>query len=318
MCSVCNKSKCCCKSTVITKQGLQGKQGKDGKTGKDGKDAVITVKDAQTHVVSNVRELRFTDATAVVSEVSPGVAEVKFVPPATVWNDVQNLAYYVTGSESFKPQYTIEGNRITFRGLLYVPLDNGGTPVNISNGNSYLGVASVTLDETHMSIITNANTNNGTPQGRFFTPNVLMSRNLPPAAVPVARDILFNNISAFRRYSSGRVANYRTVVDLRIGCATTVLQNSGNPGIGCIMIFAPFNSEYDGAGTAPLGNDPLGLLISRATVGVAATDYISSLDNAPFTVAASAAANPFDVNAHHIQSLGGFIINLEGLSGYLN
>lgn len=40
MCSVCNKSKCCCKTTVITKQGLQGKQGKDGKIGPQGPQGV--------------------------------------------------------------------------------------------------------------------------------------------------------------------------------------------------------------------------------------------------------------------------------------
>lgn len=325
MCSVCNKSKCCCRTNVITQRGPQGKDGKPGKNGKDGVDGVdgedanITVKDDQGNTVLAVEELRFTDPTALVSEVSPGIAEIKFVPAATVWNDIQNLPHYVAGSESFKPQFTIEGNRISFRGLLYIPLENGGLPVDVANSNSYLGVPSVTLDETRMSIITNANTNNGTPQGRFFTSDIVAAKNLPGGAIPQTRDIVFDNVQAYRRYSSGRVSVYRSVVSLRIGALNTVFKNGlVNLGSGCLMVFSPFNSEYDGVGTAPLGNDPLGLVISRATGGVAATDYITGLDDAPFAVPASAAANPFDVNGHHITSLGGFIINLEGLTGYIN
>jgi len=240
---------------------------------------------------------------------------------ATVWNDVLNLENYVSNpvTDLFKPQYTIEGNKITFRGLLYVPLEYLATPQNVTNANSYLALPSAVMDQSRMSIITNANTNNGTPQGRFFTPDVVNKRNLPPIATPLQGDIIFSLVPATRRYSNGsRVANYRTVVDIRICGNNTVSLSGANLGIGSIALFSPFASEYDGSGNPPLGNDPLALMISRAAFGVAANGYVASTDDFPFTVPTGLGNNDFSVNAHDIRELGGFIINLNGLSGYLN
>lgn len=317
-CSSCGQRKCCCTTVkIINKYSPKPKQGPAGKSARS---ASITVADNVTSV-SGVKEVRFTDPNAVVTDIGGGIVEVNFTPATTQWNDLLNIPWYITGSESIKPQYTIEGNRITFRGLLFIPglTGLGGTSVNVSDGNSYLTVPSAFIDESRVSIITNANNNNGTPQGRFMTTNILTSKNLPTDAIPIARDISFDNVMAYRRYSSGRVALYRSYVSLKIGSTMTPFKNGvTNIGSGCLMVFSPFHSEYDGSGTAPLGNDPLGLQISNATSGVAAVDYITSTDNSPFTIAASLANNPFDVNAHNIKQLGGFIINLEGLSGYLN
>jgi len=318
-CIKCGKSVCFCEK-VISKQGLRGPRGPQGPPGKDATPVSdgITVKSLST-TVNNVTELRFTDANAIVTNLGGGVAEVKFTPPATVWSDIQNLAWYMTGSESFKPQYTIEGNRISFRGLLFIPLSNGGTSLNVFGSNSYLSIPSATTDDTRLSIISNANNNSGTPQGRFMTNNVTSAKNFPTLAIPLNRDIVFNNVVCSRRYTgNGYVTNYRSLVSIRIGSATTVYQNSGNQGTGCLMVFSPFNEEFDGAGTPPIGNDPLALQISRATVSVLAADYIASTDDNPFTIPASAGINPFSVNAHNISSLGGFVINLENLSGFLN
>lgn len=314
-CKRCHRSPCCCSTKVISKTGFRGPEGKLGKPGTP----TFTVKD-NTHTVANVREIRFTDTDAIVTDLGSGIAQVNFTPPATVWNDILNIPWYVSGSESFKPQYTIEGNRIIFRGLLYVPLTQGSGQINISNSNSYLAVPTAVIDETRLSIITNANTNNGTPQGRFMTADIVSAKNLPSAAIPVGRDITFNNVQAFRRYdASGHVTVYRSVVTLKIGSSMTVFKNgSTNIGSGCIMVFTPFNDEYDGAGNPPLGNDPLALIISRATGGTTAVDYISATDNNPFAIPSAGVNSPFDVNAHNISSLGGFIINLEGLFGYLN
>lgn len=260
-CSKCGTKACCCKETVITERGKAGKRGHNAKN-------LLKVVDARNPqgVVLNVREIRFTDLLAQVTQVSPGVAEVNLVPPATVWNDIQNLPWYVTGSESIKPQYTIEGNRIAFRGLLYLPLDNTGL-VNISGANSYLGIASCAMHSGSVSVITNANSNNGTPQGRFLTSDIVNLKNLPTDAIPISRDIEFSEVPCYRRYSSGgRVTVYRSVVDLRIGSLATVFKNGvTNIGSGCFMVFSPFNKEYDGSGNPPLGNDPLALQISRVT-----------------------------------------------------
>lgn len=312
-CNRCNKTKCCCPEKVISKAGFRGPAGKTGRSGTP----IFTVSDNDTSV-TNVREIRFTDANAQVTDLGAGVVQVNFIPAATVWNDVINIPWYITGSESFKPQYTIEGNRITFRGLLYIPLTAGGS-IDVSNANSYLAQPSAALDESRLSIITNANNNNGTPQGRFMTTDIVASKNLPPVAIPQSRDIVFNNIFAFRRYTGlGHVPLYRSVVSLRIGSTATVFKNGAtNIGSGCIMVFSPFNEEYDGSGNSPLGNDPQALIISRAAVGATANDYVGATDDNPFTIGAGG-ANPFNVNAHNISSLGGFIINLEGLSGYLN
>ena len=315
MCQGGCKGDCGCNVTTITK-GQKGDQGSIGPQGPTGVGSAVTVKDAQGNVVSNSTEIRFTDANATVTNLTGGVAQVNFIPAATIWNDVLGLSYYTGGSESFKPQYTIEGNRITFRGMLFVPL-NGG-PL-ISNGNAYLPVAGATLDETKMQIIGNSNNNNGGPQGRIFTTNVVSTPNLPLSKWPVARDIVFNNVPCYRRYLGSAVAVYRSVVDIRIGSTTTVFTDgTTNLAKGCIMIFSPFNTEYAGDGTGPLGNDPLALGISRVTASSLGANYIASTDDNPFTVGSTTQLSAFSVNAHNITSLGGFIINLEGLSGYIN
>jgi hypothetical protein len=246
-------------------------------------------------------------------------------PPATVWNDVLNLKNMVSNpvTDLFKPQYTINGNKIDLRGLLYIPLEYLSASQDVFFGNSYLNLPSAKTDESRMSLISNANINNGTPQGRFCTPDVVLERNLPPIATPLQGDILFDNVEAYRRYTTGlgvtnQVTNYRTYLGLRICGNNTVLNNAGNLGIGCIAIFSPFQGEYDGSGAIPNGNDPQALIISKATVGLPVNNYISATDNSPFTVGVGVANSPFTVDGHNITSLGGFIINLNGLSGYLN
>lgn len=315
-CVKCGHSKCQC-TKVISKQGFSGKNGKTGKTGPAGPPGPsnFVVKDGGAGVVNNVTEIRFTDANADVTSPATGVAEVNFTPAATVWNDIQNLSWYVTGSENIRPQYTIIGNQIFFRGLLFIPIAG----VDIANGNSYLFSATAVTDDTRLSEISNAQTNNGTPQGRFMTTSVTTLKNFPTGAIPAARDIVFTNIPCNRRYTGGGfVTNYRSFVTIRIGSTSTPFVNSGNPGSGCIMVFSPFNEEYDGAGTPPLGNDPLALGISRANFDGTALNYISAVDDSPFAIAAATGTNAFNVNAHNISSLGGFIINLENLFGFLN
>jgi hypothetical protein len=317
-------SQCYNSELPIGPPGPSGPQGEQGPQGPPGPASAVTVKDGQGNEVTNSTEIRFTDVNALVTDLGSGVAEVNFVPPATVWNNVENLAYYGSGAASFRPQYTIEGNKITFRGLLYVPLGNGGVPITINNGNSYKGIPSVTLDETNLTIVNNANTALGVRQGRFFTPNITTSPNLPLNATPINRDITFSNVPAFRRYAAGsdssfRVAIYRTIVTLIIGSDATVWADaSSNIGTGCILMLSPYQDEYDGGGASPLGNDPAAFLISRATSGVLGTDYVDATDDNPFTIPATDQNNPISVDAHNVNNLGGFIINLEGLSGYLN
>jgi hypothetical protein len=317
-------SQCYNSELPIGPPGPSGPQGEQGPQGPPGPASAVTVKDGQGNEVTNSTEIRFTDVNALVTDLGSGVAEVNFVPPATVWNNVENLAYYGSGAASFRPQYTIEGNKITFRGLLYVPLGNGGVPITINNGNSYKGITSVTLDETNLTIVNNANTALGVRQGRFFTPNITTSPNLPLNATPINRDITFSNVPAFRRYAAGsgssfRVAIYRTIVTLIIGSDATVWADaSSNIGTGCILMLSPYQDEYDGGGASPLGNDPAAFLISRATSGVLGTDYVDATDDNPFTIPATDQNNPISVDAHNVNNLGGFIINLEGLSGYLN
>jgi hypothetical protein len=313
-CSTCKKDKSCCPK-VITRIGPRGPKGDNGRDGSP----IFTVKDNVT-TVTNVREIRFTDENAVVTDLGAGVVQVNFTPAETVWNDVLNIPWYSgAGVNSFKPQYTIDRNKITFRGQLYIPLESGGVGIDVTTGNSYLSVASAILREARVSIITNANTNNGTPQGRFMTNSVVAAKNLPNEAIPVARDIIFKDVPAFRRHAfGGHLTLYRSFVTLIICSDTTVLVNSANSGAGCVAILSPFNEEYDGSGSVPLGNDPQALGISRATNAVLPNDYVGATDDAPFTIGSLGGPNPFTVNAHHIQSLGGFILNLEGLSGYLN
>lgn len=319
MCKKCGNNACCggCNKQVISKLGLPGKRGTRGASGKGN----LIVRDAQgvPTIVSGVKEIRFIDPIADVIDLGNGVVSVSLVPASTVWVDMQNMPWFVSGSESFRPQYTLEGNKISFRGLLYVPLSNGGSLVNVANGNSYLGVASCAIHAAAVEVISNANSNNGTPQGRFLTSDVSLP-NLPLAATPSVRDIVFNDVPCYRRYSVGtRVAVYRSYCDIRIGATNTVFKDGLNViGAGCVMVFSPFNKEYDGSGTPPLGNDPLGLAISRVTTAVAPADYIAATDNNPFTIGAGGSTNPFSCNAHHINELGGFIFNLDGLSGYLN
>ena len=140
-------------------------------------------------------------------------------------------------------------------------------------------------------------------------------------------DIVFDNVNAYRRYlGSGKIFIYRSIVQLRIGGENTAFYNDSGSlpldyGIGCISIFSPFQDQYGGTSFPPYGNDPLSLLISNVEVGEKGNNYITATDDFPWDIseiAAPSAGNPFSVNAHNILDLGGFIINLEGLSGYIN
>jgi hypothetical protein len=299
-----------------------------GEPGTPGTGSAVTVQDDQGNEVIDCVEIRFTDANALVTDLGSGVAEVTFVPAITFWENIQNLDYYVadTDADDFRPQYTIEGNKISFRGLLYVPLQFGGSTISITEGNSYRGVLGVTLGSDDLSVVTNANLG-GTPavrQGMFFTNDVLNEKNFPPEAIPQQRDIVFDNVNAYRRYATGStVYTYRSIVTIIIGSKNTgwFNVNSTKKGIGCISIFAPFQTQYGGDTLYPYGNDPLSLLISNVESGDAGNNYIIATDDNPWTVPVSTVAiggNPFSVNAHTITDLGGFIINLEGLSGYIN
>lgn len=318
-------SNCNCNGVIIPK-GPKGDPGPQGPAGPAGESSAVTVKDANGNVVTDCTEIRFTDSEAVVTDLGNGIAEVKFVPATTVWNDIENLANYADNptTATFRPQYTIEGNKISFRGMLYIPLEVGGSPVNVSNSNSYKLAYGVTLDESRTSIVQNANSVGGVRQGRFLTSDVVSLPNFPAEATPTTRDITFSNVDAYRRYapsssSENRVTVYRSIVTLKIGCSSTIWVDPANdPGAGCLFIFSPYQDEYEGGGASPLGNDPLALLISKATSETLGADYVTATDDNPFTIGATDQDNPFDIDAHNINNLGGFIINLEGLSGYLN
>jgi len=246
----------------------------------------------------------------------------------TVWNDIQNLDYYdyvAAKASGILPQYTIEGNKISLRGLLYIPLDGFSTPNYITNANSYRDVGNAVLDTSGLNIMEMVNANGNTLYGRqglFLTGDTATKKNLPLLATPVARDINFTNLIATRRFVGGfgnPVVLYRSLVTLRICSLVTTASSSLGLGVGSLAIFSPFNEEFGGYNNSPLfANDPLAFLISKATAGQPANDYISANDDAPFTIPASVNVNPFTVNAHDIKSLGGFFINLEGLTGYLN
>lgn len=318
-------SNCGCNSVNIP-QGPTGPAGPQGPQGPAGPGNTLVVKDANGNIVTTCTEIRFTDAQAVVTDLGDGIAEVNFVPAATVWNDIQNLANYADNpvTATFRPQYTIEGNRISFRGLLYIPLEVGGSPVTVSNTNSYKLVPGVTLDETKLSVVSNANLVGGVRQGRFLTSNVDTLPNFPSNATPTTRDITFSNVNAYRRYaestgSAYRVAIYRSIVTLKIGCASTIWKdNLDNIGAGCLFVFSPFQDQYEGGGASPLGNDPLALAISNVQGEELAADYVNATDDNPFTIGAADQGNQFNVNAHKIDNLGGFIINLEGLTAFIN
>jgi hypothetical protein len=296
--------------------------------GEPGVGSSVTVKDAQGNEVTDCTEIRFTDANALVTDLGGGVAEVSFIPEDTAWEDVLGLDYYVpdTDADLFRPQYTIEGNKITFRGLLYVPLKEpgGATTIPITEGNSYrvLAASGVELGTNDLTIVTNSNSVGGVRQGRFFTNDIINSKNFPTNAIPQERDIVFSNVNAYRRYGNTIIYTYRSIVTLRIGSLETIYAGSAGLGIGCISIYSPFQDQYGGTTDIPFGNDPLSLLISNVEAGVNGNDYINTTDDTPWTVPAislgGSPENPFTVNAHNMSNLGGFIINLEGLSGYLN
>lgn len=244
----------------------------------------------------------------------------------TVWNDIQNLPYYDVAAATaagFMPQYTIEGNRISLRGVLFVPLDGAATPNFITAQNSYLTIASAITDTSvaNLSVVTNANgAGSANPrQGKFFTANTSTNRNFPINATPLSRDVVFDNVIATRRYLGGKLSLYRSIVQIRICSSVTLLTSSVGAGAGALAIFSPYNFEYAGfVNATPAGNDSLALLISRQTAGLTGNDYILANDDTPFAIPSSGYANPFSINAHDIVSLGGFFVNLEGLTGFIN
>ena len=310
---------CSCNSIAIPR-------GPQGPPGPQGEASAVTVTDSLGNTVTNCTEIIFANSDALVTDLGGGVAEVTFVPLATAWEDVQNLNYYTTNDDTdlFRPQYTIEGNKITFRGLLYVPLKSAGITVPIVDANSYRDVLGVALGSDDLLEVTNANSVSSEPQGRFFTSDIKLP-NLPSNAVPQQRDIVFDNVNAYRRYlgAGSKIYIYRSIVSIRIGGVNTAFYNDSGTlpvdyGIGCISIFSPFQSQYGGTSFPPYGNDPLSLSISNVITGVPGNNYITAKDDYPWNVPSALGSNPFSVNAHNILDLGGFIINLEGLSGYIN
>ena len=249
-------------------------------------------------------------------------------PSATVWSDFLNLDYYANtpANALIRPQYTIDKLKITYRGYLYVPLDDGaGGTVIIQNGDTYRDTIGCTINDTYLSIINNANKfPAGVSQARFFSNDVVNKKNFPPEAIPQQRNIIFREVPTIRRYKNGsaNIGIYRSSCIVMIHSPNTLYNDvSLNLGIGCISIFSPYAEEWSGnASIPPLGNDPTAFLISRATNGVVVNDYITAKDDSPFNIPAEANGfvNPFTVNAHDILSLGGFVVNLEGLTGYLN
>jgi hypothetical protein len=302
-------------------------RGPQGPPGPQGEASAVTVMDSLGTTVTDCTEIIFADSDALVTDLGGGVAEVTFVPLQTAWENVLNLDYYDENDDTdlFRPQYTIEGNKITFRGLLFVPLKSGGITVPIANSNSYRGVSGVALGSDNLLEVTNANSVASEPQGRFFTSEIKLA-NLPQNAIPKQRDIVFDNVNAYRRYlTNGKIYIYRSIVSIRIGSVYTEFYNDSGSlpldyGVGCISIFSPFQSQYGGAAFPPYGNDPLSLLISNVTAGADGNNYITTKDDFPWSVpeVTYLGGNPFSVNAHNILDLGGFIINLEGLSGYIN
>jgi hypothetical protein len=253
-------------------------------------------------------------------------------PNATVWSDFLNLSYYANtpANALIRPQYTIDKLKITYRGYLYVPLDNGsGGTVIIYNGDTYRDTTGCDISELPLSVIQNANSypasaypSDPRHQARFFSNDVVNLKNFPSEAIPQQRNIVFREVPTIRRYLGSTLALYRSSCIVMIHGVNTLYKDPvGNFGIGCISIFSPYAEEWSGnASIPPLGNDPTALLISKATSGILVNDYIKANDDTPFNIPAESNGytNPFTVNAHDINTLGGFFVNLEGLTGYLN
>lgn len=296
-----------------------------GQPGENGQDGMLGSISDSNNTINNVRNLTFTDTNVEVTEdpEDSGNVFVSFNPVTSHWEDIENLSYYTAGSELFKPQYLLEGNKIYLRGRLFIPLSNDTTPVSISNGNSYLEIHSVDLDETKMTIVNNSNGSSENKQGRFLTTSVTTHLNFPSEAIPQQRDIVFNNVQATRRIRNGtgtRINLYRTFVTLRIGSMNTVYNNSSSQlGIGCLSVFSISNEQIPGiVDNLYSREDVLSLLVTNVSSDSNSNNYTDSTDNTPFTISSSG-NNPYvTCNAHNINNLGGFYIDLDGLYGFIN
>ena len=94
--------------------------------------------------VSNINvDINVQDTNSVNLTLSSGILSADIQD--TGWKDLEGFAFYQAGMATQKPQCRRIGNQILFRGVVYIPIDDGfGAPVLVTTTESYNSVYRVT------------------------------------------------------------------------------------------------------------------------------------------------------------------------------
>jgi hypothetical protein len=84
-----------------------------------------------------------TNTNSVSLDITAGILTANIQD--TGWKDLEGFAFYQAGMATQKPQCRRIGNQILFRGVVYIPIDNGlGAPVLVTTTESYNSIYRVT------------------------------------------------------------------------------------------------------------------------------------------------------------------------------
>jgi hypothetical protein len=242
----------------------------------------------------------------------------------TGWVDLNGFGYYSgTDTLALKPQARRIGNIVHFRGLITIPIDDGtGAPLlwqyqsSPSIDTYYLSNTVAPASVGPGSVLTSTSGTVTFNQGNSIIPTSIMG----------------NSETFDSNYSLTFVVGTRPVQIDNSPVTSTILTGLFNISISNTKILSlslPKNAEQNAfSGTGAFNTSHLNYIISHVRSG----EYVPKFDNAVTNVNSNVAAGtialnmkydstltyPFSCNANDEQQVGGFRIQLDGLTAYID
>lgn len=290
-------------------------------------DAINNIWLSLCDVYQYVSSLSFTGSTTSTIQLSVSTGPTYSFSAKildTGWVDLDGFGYYsgTTGS-TLIPQARRIGNVVHFRGLLVVPIDDGGG--NVLGWNYGFGPA---VDTYYLSTtVTPATVGAGSV---VMSSSGSITFNQGTSVIPTS--IMAVGEQFDNTYSTNFLIGARPVEISAAPVTSTILSGLFNISITeskLLTLSLPKNAEQNAfSGTNAFDTSHLNYSVSHVRVG----EFVPKFDNANTNVNSSAApatvpltmeydpllVYPFSCNANDEQQIGGFRIQLDGLIAYIN
>jgi hypothetical protein len=290
-------------------------------------DAITNIWIALCDVYNYVSSLSVTGDTSntIAVTVSPGPAYVVSANLLdTGWIDLEGFGYY-TGVETnnLKPKARRIGNTVHFKGLITIPIDNGAGAPLLWQYESAPPVDTYYLSNT----ITPATGGAGSV---LLSTAGSLTFNQGTSVIPTT--IMGLGETFDDNYAMTFVVGTRPCQVDAAPVTSTILSGLFNISISSsklLTLSLPKNAEQNSfSGTAAFDTSHLNYIISHVTAGDNVPSFSSANTNVNSNPAAGtigldleySAANiyPFSCNANSEQQVGGFRIQLDGLTAYID